>query len=56
MVYVISSWLAAEAQEKKALKAAAEERAHARKDKQAKTKAKAAERERRQNQENIRRK
>jgi hypothetical protein len=53
---VISSWLAAEAQEKKALKAAAKERANARKDKQAKTKAKAAERECCQNQENIHRK
>jgi hypothetical protein len=51
---MISSWLAAEAQEKMALKAAAEERANACKDKQAKTKAKAAERKRHQNQENIR--
>ncbi|KIM82082.1 hypothetical protein PILCRDRAFT_8323 [Piloderma croceum F 1598] len=45
--------MAAEAQEKKELKAATEERAHARKDKQAKTKAKAAEHKRHQNQENI---
>ena len=48
--------LAAEAQEKKAQKATAEERARAHKDKQIMAKAKAAERERRQNQENIHRK
>ena len=53
---LISFLLAAEAQEKKAQKAAAEERARARKDKQIMAKAKAAERERRQNQENIHRK
>jgi hypothetical protein len=55
-VKLISFLLAAEAQEKKAKKAAADERARARKDKQVKTKAKAAERERRHNQENIYRK
>jgi hypothetical protein len=53
MVYMISFWLAAKAQEKKALKAATEERAHACKDKQANTKAKVAERKCRQNQKNI---
>ena len=55
-VRLISFLLAAEAQEKKAQKAAAEERARACKDKQIMAKAKAAESERRQNQENIHRK
>jgi len=44
----------AEALNKKQMKAATEEKAHMRKEKQANNQAKAAERERRQNQENIR--
>ena len=52
---MITFQLVAEAQEKKALKAAAQERAQACKDKQAKAKVKEAERERRRNEENIRR-